>query len=312
MTTLTATETPSASFPAGEMATFDFRSPGKMAREHVRSLEVAHETFARLWGSILTNTLRSLVHLDLIGVQQLTYEEYVRSMPNPVVLGVTGLSPLPGNALIELDVPTGLTMVDRMLGGLGKPIGVRRPTELEATLLYELLEHGAYAMGETFSPFIEVHPELSSVEFNPHLVQTISPSEMALVLVYSVAIAHGSRSDGIMTVAYPFSLLQPAADRIGRAGWQDQPAVNLDDDESTGHRLRGNLDEVDLPLSVSLRPSTLSAADLAGIEAGDVLTLDHSLDEPVRVLLGGADLIEARLGRRGKRRAVQILRWRQT
>lgn len=312
MTTLTATETPSASFPAGEMATFDFRSPGKMAREHVRSLEVAHETFARLWGSILTNTLRSLVHLDLIGVQQLTYEEYVRSMPNPVVLGVTGLSPLPGNALIELDVPTGLTMVDRMLGGLGQPIGVRRPTELEATLLHELLEHGAFAMGETFSPFIEVQPELSSVEFNPHLVQTISPSEMALVLVYSVAIAHGSRSDGIMTVAYPFSLLQPAADRIGRAGWQDQPAVNLDDDESAGHRLRGNVNELDLPLSVSLRPSTLSAADLAAIEPGDVLTLDHSLDEPVRVLLGGADLIEARLGRRGKRRAVQILRWRQT
>lgn len=31
-------ETPS------ELVAFDFRSPGKMAREQVRSLEVAHET----------------------------------------------------------------------------------------------------------------------------------------------------------------------------------------------------------------------------------------------------------------------------
>src|SRR5690606_11515985 len=118
--------------PTSELVTFDFRNPGKMAREQVRSLEVAHETFARRWGSVLTNTLRALVHLELVGVQQLTFEDYVRSMPNPVVLGVVDLPPLPGGALLEINVPMGLTMVDRMLGGLGRPVGVRRPTELEA------------------------------------------------------------------------------------------------------------------------------------------------------------------------------------
>lgn len=309
-TTLTAASMRDVATSADDMTTFDFRSPGKMAREQVRSLEVAHETFARLWGSVLTNTLRSLVHLELIGVQQLTFEEYVRSMPNPVVLGMVGLSPLPGNALIELDVPMGLTMVDRMLGGLGKPIGVRRPTELEATLLHELLERGAYSMAEAFDSFLEVEPELSGVEFNPHLVQTISPSEMVVVLVYSVAVAHGGRSDGIATVAYPFSTLQPAADRIGRAGWQDHAPLS-DSEESATPLLREHLIDVDVPLTVELQPSSLSTSEVAGLERGDVLTLDHPLDEPVRVLLGGAELMRARLGRRGKRRAIQIIDWRE-
>lgn len=311
MTTPIANDTP-ALLSSDAMTTFDFRSPGKMAREQVRSLEVAHETFSRLWGSILTNTLRSLVHLDLVGVQQLTYEEYIRSMPNPAVLGVVNLPPLPGSALLELNVPMGLTMVDRMLGGLGRPIGVRRPTELEAALLHELLEQGAYAMAEAFDPFVEAKAELSTVEFNPHLVQTISPSEMVLVLVYSVAIAHGGRSDGMATVCYPFSLLQPAADRIGRAGWQEQVNVSLEEDGSAGPRLQEHLAEVDIPVTVKLRPSSLSARELAAIEPGDVLSLDHPLDDPVRVSMGDAELMEARLGRRGKRRAIQILKWRQT
>ena len=84
-----------------EAARFDFRSPGKLAREYVRSLEVAHETFARRFASGLTNALRSVVHLELAGVQQLTYEDYSRSTPNPTVMGVIGLPPLPGAMLVE-------------------------------------------------------------------------------------------------------------------------------------------------------------------------------------------------------------------
>ncbi|HEX7098639.1 MAG TPA: flagellar motor switch protein FliM [Acidimicrobiia bacterium] len=309
MTTLAPAQPSEAS--TSELTTFDFRSPGKMAREQVRSLEVAHETFARRWGSVLTNTLRALVHLELLGVQQLTFEDYVKSMPNPVVLGVVDLPPLPGGVLLELNVPMGLTMVDRMLGGLGRPIGVRRPTELEATLLREILEHGAEAIGETFRPFVEVEASLSSVEFNPHLVQTISPSEMVLVLVYSVAIAHGGRSDGIATLCYPFSLLQPAAERLGRAGWEHRPIVNLNGDASAAETMRTHLAEVDVDVSVTLRPSTITAADLAGIQPGDVIRLEHRVDEPVIGRLGGTEIFTARAGRHGRRRAIQILEWRE-
>lgn len=294
-----------------QVTSFDFRSPGKMAREQVRSLEVAHETFSRRWGSVLSNSLRALAHMELIGVQQLTYEDYVRSMPNPVVLGVVNMAPLPSGALIEMNVPMGLTMVDRMLGGMGRPIGVRRPTELESELLKELLGHGAAAIGEAFQPYVDVEAELSTVEFNPHMVQTISPSEMVLVLVFSVSVAHGGRSDGLVTLCYPFSLLQPAAERLGRAGWQHRAVVNLDDDASAAESVRGHVSEAEVELSIALRSSTIAAGEVADLQLGDVLRLEHRVDEPVIGRLGGTEVFEARAGRRGRRRAVQILEWRQ-
>lgn len=292
-----------------EAARFDFRSPGKLAREYVRSLEVAHETFARRFASGLTNALRSVVHLELTAVQQLTYEDYSRSTPNPTVMGVIGLPPLPGAMLVEMNAQMGLTLVDRMLGGTGRPVSMRRPTELEAALLRDLLKHAVGALRETLGPLAEVEPETGSVELNPHLVQAVSPSEMVLVLCYSVAVSHGTRSDGLLTLCYPFTLLQPLVERLGRHAWdQDEPS-QFDSNPLTG-RIEDRLMSTEVSASVHLRPSAVAAGSIAALQPGDVLRLDHRAGEPALMSVAGMPLLECRLGRRGSRRAVQISSWR--
>lgn len=293
--------------PSAEAAqTFDFRSPGKLAREHVRNLEVVHETFARRLGSALTNALRAVVHLELAASQQLTYEDFARSIPNPTVMAVIALPPFPGVVVVELNVQMGLTLVDRLLGGNGRPVGVRRPTELEAALLSELLEHARDALTDTFGPFTEGEAQLEAVEFNPHLLQVAASSEMVLVLSYTVAISHGSRSDGLLTLCYPFSLLQPLIERLGRQGWEARLPVP-DDGDVAGRLVADHISETHLSLQVRLTPSRVPARDLANLAVGDVLKLDHRVDRPVVVRAGGIDLFDARLGRRGRRRAIEIL-----
>ncbi|MEX1004691.1 MAG: FliM/FliN family flagellar motor switch protein [Acidimicrobiia bacterium] len=292
-----------------EAAQFDFRSPGKLAREYVRSLEVAHETFARRFASGLTNALRSVVHLELTAVQQLTYEDYSRSTPNPTVMGVIGLPPLPGAMLIEMNAQMGLTLVDRMLGGTGRPVSMRRPTELEAALLRDILKHAVGALRETLGPLADVEPETGSVELNPHLVQAVSPSEMVLVLCYSVAVSHGTRSDGLLTLCYPFTLLQPLVERLGRHAWDHEQPSQSDSDPLTA-RIEEQLSATDVTASVHLRPAAVEAASIAALQPGDVLRLDHRVGEPALVSVAGMPLLECRLGRRGSRRAVQISSWR--
>jgi flagellar motor switch protein FliM len=55
----------------------------------------------------------------------------------------------------------------------------------------------------------------------------------------------------------------------------------------------------------------VSGAELAIIQPGDVIRLEHRVDEPVIGRLGGTEIFTARAGRHGRRRAVQILEWRQ-
>jgi flagellar motor switch protein FliM len=48
-----------------------------------------HETFARLTTTALSAQLRALVGVHVASVDQLTYEEFVRSIPNPTTLAVS-------------------------------------------------------------------------------------------------------------------------------------------------------------------------------------------------------------------------------
>ena len=68
---------------AHRLRPIDFRSPSKMAREHVRSLELTHELFARRLGSLLTTSLRAVVRLEPVSISQVTFDEYSRALPNP-------------------------------------------------------------------------------------------------------------------------------------------------------------------------------------------------------------------------------------
>ncbi len=283
----------------------DFRSPSKMARDHVRSLELTHEVFARRLSSSLTTALRTVLRLELVSISQVTYDEYLRSMANPSVLAVLALPPLPGTAIVEMSTRLGLTLVDRMLGGIGEPVAIRRPTELEADLLQELMSHAAEALEETFEPLMAVDPEILSVEFNPHFVQTITPSEMVMVLTYRLALTQGIRTDGLLTLCYPFSLLQPTTERLTAAS-QDEADAEPGDEAPLRHRLP----EAAVPLRVQLRASEVPITDLDRLRPGDVLRLDHRVDEPVLGMVEGRPVFSARAGRRGRKLAVEVTDWR--
>jgi flagellar motor switch protein FliM len=288
------------------MHAFDFRSPSKMARDHVRRLELTHETFQRAMGAQLSTLLRTMARVELLAIDQVTYDEYVRSMPNPTVVGLISLEPLPGVALLEMSTSTALTLVDRLLGGIGKPGFMRRPTELESRLIQDVLREAQGALRETFEPLLDVDARMEGIEFNPNFVQATNPSEMVVVMSYSLSILEGARSEGLITLCYPFSLLMPAWEL---APVTDERQLALEAGAPV-NSLTGVLPEVALPVSIRLRETAVSASDIAGLQPGDVLRFDHKVDEAVLGVVAGLEMVEGRIGRKGKNMALQVTNWR--
>ncbi len=286
---------------------FDFRNPSKMARDHVRRLELTHETFQRALGAQLSSLLRTMVRLELLAIDQVTYDEYVRAMPNPTVIAQVAMKPLPGFALIEMSTSTALTLVDRLLGGHGSAGIIRRPTELESALIADLMKNAETALSETFEPLLPVGPVVEGVEFNPNFVHGANPSEMVMVMSYSLAIVQGQRSEGLMTVCYPFSMLMPLWEMATDVEEQI-PALGMGD--PTPEALLATLPDIAVPLSVRLRESEIGTSDLASLQVGDVLRFDHKVEESVVGSIAGMDLLEGRIGRKGKNVALEISNWR--
>jgi flagellar motor switch protein FliM len=296
--------------PAREHQQFDFRRPSKFARDHIRSIEATHELFARRFAGLLTQALRAVVHVEPIAVDQITYEDYIRSMANPTVLGLLELSPLPGTVVIELSTQMALTLVDRMLGGPGRPVPLRRPTDLELSLVRTLLDHAATSLDETFDTVLQVTPSLGGIELNPHFVQAVAPSEMVLLLTYQISMAAGQRTDGLLTLCYPFSTLQPALDRVEAQAWDERGQADPEALAATAQLVRDHLPGVAVEVVVQLQPSAVPALDIATLRPGDVLRLDHRIGEPAVALVDGEGVLEGHLGRIGRRLALQVSGWR--
>src|SRR4051812_39276271 len=104
----------------GEVRPFDFRRPNKLNRDHLRNLQIVHETFARQFTTVLSSTLRTVAHVSVTSIDQLTYDEYVRSTPNPTFLAILSTPPWTGTSAFQLPLKITLTAIDLLLGGHGK------------------------------------------------------------------------------------------------------------------------------------------------------------------------------------------------
>jgi flagellar motor switch protein FliM len=294
--------------PARTVEPFDFRRPDKFSREHVRSLRTAHEVFARDLGRALSQRLRCVVSLETLSVEQITYEDYIRSLPDPSLLAIFTMAPLPGPAVLEMSVQLGRSFIDRILGGAGSPAAMRRPTTVEAALLEELMEESISPLTDAMAPFQEVQPELRQLEFSPQFVQIVAPTDMVLLLTYQISMTADVRVDGSFSVCYPFPTLEPTMGNLERKLWAD-PTMRSQTD--TSRPFAGVVPDLATPITVRLSDAMMPAEEIASLQPGNVLRLTHRVDEPAIVEVGDAPVMRGHVGQRGRRFVVQIVDWNQ-
>lgn len=282
---------------------FDFRRPSKFSREHMRGFEAVHEVFARRVSSGLSHRLRTVVTVSHFSTDQITYEDFQRSMPTPSVVATVDPKTLPGVIIIEMSLQLALAFVDRVLGGTGASVPLRGPTEIEAALVRQLMAPIVDAFEETLEPVKAVEPELESIEFNPRLVQAIQPNDMVLLLTYSVVLNGGA--EGLVSVCYPFETIEPVLDRLDRKVRIQGVPVS-----EGAPSIEPLVPDVMVPVSFQLRSASIAAGELATLAPGDVIKTDHRIDEPAIGVVGGDPVLLGRLGRNGRRMAVQISSWR--
>src|SRR5919199_58676 len=99
----------------------DFRRPTKFARELVRRLEHAHESFCRTASSGLSAELRTSFELSVAGSEQLPYGTAMAESDPDSLLAVLKVAPLDTELALIIEMPLALRLVDRLLGGGGKP-----------------------------------------------------------------------------------------------------------------------------------------------------------------------------------------------
>src|SRR4051795_12337984 len=107
----------------------------------------------------------------------MTYDEFVRSQPNPTVLAILSLEPLNGAGLLQIPMHLAMAIIDRMLGGSGSgPFPSRPLTEIEGTLMRTIIADGPNELASSFESLVALEPAIVQFESNPQFAQVAAPS----------------------------------------------------------------------------------------------------------------------------------------
>ncbi|MBQ5847886.1 MAG: flagellar motor switch protein FliM, partial [Treponema sp.] len=197
---------------------YDFKRPDKFSKEQLRTVSNMHETFARLTTTSLSAQLRSLVHVHVASVDQLTYEEFIRSIPTPTTLAVVNMDPLKGNAVLEIDPTITFCMIDRLFGGRGVTSGNKNRdlTDIEQSVMEGIIVRILANMREAWTQVIDLRPRLGQIETNPQFAQIVPPSEMVVLITLETKVGD---EEGMMNFCIPYLTIEPIISKLSSQFW---------------------------------------------------------------------------------------------
>lgn len=282
---------------------FDFRRPNKFSRDHVRAFQIVHETFARQLSTVLATTLRAGASCTLGKVEQLTYDEYIRSLPNPSYMTILSMNPLPGAVLLQFPLPITFAAIDRLLGGIGDSVSPKRPlTEIESNLMRSVIDRTLRELEYAYESLVRIEAEVVQQEFNPQFAQIAAPSDMVLAVSFETRIGE---KRGSATICVPFATMQPVLESLASQSlFQDHRGQ---DPLVWQQQLQRAVSTVPVELCVRFDAVALTSSEIVSLRVGDVVPLSHPVDKPVRVVVDDVLCYEAVTGRRGKRLACLVV-----
>ncbi len=261
---------------------YDFRRPSKFAKEQIRTLVMIHENFSRLLTSSLSAYLRTMIQSEVASVDQLTYEEFTKSLQNPTVINILGLQPLEGSMVVEFAPNLAFAFIDRLLGGQGAYDGILRElTEIEQMVTRRIVMRMASSIKEAWNNVMDVEPDYQGMETNPLFTQVIPPTEMVILVTLDLKIAEIS---GLMNLCYPYILLEPVLNRLSSQYWFASSKKSFTPKDI--NTLKSRLQEAMIPVDVELGRTTISVRDMLNLAIGDVIKLDQNLKKPLVIKVG--------------------------
>ena len=282
---------------------YDFKRPDRFSKDQIRTLFMLHESFSRLLNTYLSASLRTMVEIEVMSVEQLTYQEFVQSMANPSVIGILALPPLKGNIIVEVGTDVAFAYIDRVFGGEGKSgLKSRALTDIETAVMRRFIDTVTNYFREAWSNVVEFRPNFESMETNPQFAQIVPPSDMVVLVTIHIKMGE---VDGMMNICIPYLVLEPVMSKLTTSFWVAASA----DKESTPEQvaeLQRKIERTQVPFKVELGSVDITINEFLTLGFGDVLQLDTLTQDELVCYVGSNAKFRARPGTSGKRMAVQI------
>lgn len=272
---------------------YNFRRPDKFSKDHLRALQDVHREFSRQISLVLTAYLRMHIEIDVVSTDQLTYDEFIRSMPSPITIGIFELNPLPGQILLGISFEVLSCIVDRMLGGVGLSENRQRElTDIEEALAKKVIERTVKTLESSWSNIIPVQADVMGLENSYQMIQVATSGEIVALITFEVQIA--GKYFGLISLCFPYPVLENVLGHLSTQHIFQTKGIVATTEERQKMIQKLNTSKVDL--SVIFGSCDISLVDFLEIKEGDIIKLDNKTTEDLVVTVNEEKKFFARPG----------------
>ncbi|MFJ8243968.1 flagellar motor switch protein FliM [Peribacillus asahii] len=282
---------------------YDFKRALRFSKDQIRSLTRIHENFARLLTTYFSAQLRTYIHIAVASVDQLPYEEFVRSIPKMTILNVYEVPPLDGHIILEVNPNIAYAMMDRVLGGRGESVNkVDNLTEIETKIMTGLFEKAFENLQEAWSTIVDIDPIMTDFEVNPQFLQLVSPNDTVIVISLNIQVGD---TTGMINMCIPHVVLEPIIPNLSAHYWMQTSQKERSPEEMA--MLEKRITHSEMIVAAELGETSITIHDFLQLDVGDVIELNQPIDAPLTVKIGDVPKFYGQPGKVGKKLAIQIL-----
>ncbi len=288
--------------PDVQITLYDFKRPNRVSKEQLRAFRSIHDKLARTSSSQISAIMRAIVEIQLHSVDQMTYGEFLMSLPNPTSFNVFSMKPLEGNGILEVNPSIAYPMIDRLLGGKGDPFENNREfSDIEISLFETILKVFMDNLRDAWKIVENMTPTVEQKESSPNVVQIVAQNEIVVMIVMEIIIG---QSSGMMNICYPVIALESLLPKLAS---RDLMLNESGSKKSRNQDLKVILGGINVDVEAYLGETQLSLKDVLELNVGDIIKLNNHHDDGIALSVNGKERFVGQIGVRRHRKSVKVV-----
>ncbi len=283
---------------------YDFKRPKKFTKEHMKSLVIIHDNFTKYISSYFVSVFGVQVKVEIMSTEQITFHEFVFSMPNPTTIISFEMKPLVGNIYMSLETSLSTLLLNSLLGSNDrkKLSSLREFSDIDKKILTQVSNEILNILKGSWEDIIKVEPRFVNLETNSLTIQSLGPNEPILFVTFKIEIDGNAY---FMNICLPYISIEKIGDKLNKDYLVKTNTV--EEAENIKKLIRKELNAVKIELEAVLDRKIISVQDFLSLQNNDILVLNKKFNSPVEIYIEDKLIFSGALGLVGENKGVKIL-----
>jgi len=262
---------------------FDFTSQERIIRGRMPGLEMANESFARLFRNSVSNLIMKFVDISIQNVEIIKFGDFIKTIPVPSSINIYKMEPLKGYSLLVLEAPLVFAFIEFFFGGANaqniKSEG-RAFTTIEQRVIQRVVNMALKDFASSWGGIATISPEYVSSEINPQFVTIVTPAEIVINVEVLIEIEDFA---GRMFFCVPYSTVEPVKEKLYSGIQGDK----FETDQRWSLVMKNILKQTHVRITAEIGRLSLTFEDIMKFKTGNVINLGKSINDDLVLYVEG-------------------------